>query len=51
MAMHRHEQDIPYATLEQAAEWFAVFRSGRVEDDERRRWQDWLAADAGHRQA
>ena len=47
----RHEQEIPYATLEQAAEWFAVFRSGRVEDDERRRWQDWLAADAGHRQA
>ena len=47
----RHELEIPYATLEQAAEWFAVFRSGRVEDDERRRWQDWLAADAGHRQA
>ena len=47
----RQEQEIPYATLVQAAEWFAVFRSGRVEDEERRRWQDWLAADAGHRQA
>lgn len=42
-------QDIPYATLEQAAEWFAVLRSGQVDDDERRRWQDWLAGDAGHR--
>jgi len=52
--MHRsHDttQDIPYATLEQAAEWFAVLRSGKVEDDERRRWQDWLASDIGNRQA
>lgn len=44
-------QDIPYATLEQAAEWYATFRSGVVDDDERRRWQDWLAQDAGNRQA
>jgi len=43
--------DIPYATLEQAAEWYATFRSGAVDDDERRRWQDWLARDAGNRQA
>lgn len=43
--------DIPYATLEQAAEWYATFRSGAVDDDERRRWRDWLAQDAGNRQA
>ena len=52
--MHRsHDatQDIPFTTLEQAAEWFAVFRSGKVEDEERRRWQDWLASDIGNRQA
>lgn len=52
--MHRSHDathDIPYATLEQAAEWYAVFRSGQVEEDERKRWQDWLARDAGNRQA
>jgi transmembrane sensor len=43
--------DIPYATLEQAAEWYATFRSGALDDDERQRWQDWLAQDAGNRQA
>ncbi|USX11596.1 FecR domain-containing protein [Oxalobacteraceae bacterium OTU3CAMAD1] len=48
---HDTTQDIPFDTLEQAAEWFAVFRSGKVEDDERRRWQDWLASDAGNRRA
>ena len=48
---HDTAQDIPFDTLEQAAEWFAVFRSGKVEDDERRRWQDWLASDAGNRRA
>ncbi|OEZ91436.1 FecR domain-containing protein [Duganella phyllosphaerae] len=50
---HEHEQEleIRYATLEQAAEWFAILRSSRVTDDERQRWQDWLAADPDHRQA
>ncbi|MBV7534701.1 FecR domain-containing protein [Duganella sp. sic0402] len=47
---HRHDA-IPFATLEQAAEWFAVFRSGKVEEDERQRWQAWLASDASHRSA
>lgn len=42
---------IPFAALEQAAEWFAVLRSGHVEEDERRRWQDWLAGDACNRDA
>lgn len=52
MGSRRHTtQEIPFATLEQAAEWFAVFRSGKAEDDERRRWQDWLSRDAGNRDA
>ncbi|WP_306396891.1 FecR domain-containing protein [Telluria beijingensis] len=44
-------QDIPYATLEQAAEWYATLRAGAVDEDERRRWQDWLAQGAGNRRA
>ncbi|MCA1323672.1 FecR domain-containing protein [Herbaspirillum sp. alder98] len=44
-------QEIPFATLEQAAEWFAVLRSGQVAQDERQRWQDWLARDAANRHA
>lgn len=44
-------RDIPYATLEQAAEWYATLRAEQVDDDERRRWQDWLARDAGNRRA
>ena len=43
--------DIPYATLEQAAEWYAALRSDAVDEDERRRWQDWLAQGAGNRRA
>lgn len=43
--------DIPYATLEQAAEWYATLRADTVDENERRRWQDWLARDAGNRQA
>lgn len=35
-------QDFEFATLEQAAEWFAVLRSGVVSDDERQRWHAWL---------
>lgn len=49
--MNVAHEAIPFAALEQAAEWYAVFRSGRVEDDERRRWQAWLAADDANRQA
>lgn len=44
-------QDIPYATLEQAAEWYATLRSDAVDEAERRRWQDWLAQGAGNRRA
>lgn len=42
---------IPFATLEQAAEWYAVLRSGQVGDDELRRWQAWLDARESNRQA
>lgn len=51
MPARTEPQDIPYATLEQAAEWYATFRAGAVDADERRRWQDWLARDAGNRHA
>lgn len=35
-------QEFEFSTLEQAAEWFAVLRSGTASDDERQRWQAWL---------
>jgi len=44
-------QDIPYATLVQAAEWYATLRADAVDEHERQRWQAWLARDAGNRQA
>lgn len=43
--------DIPYAALEQAAEWYAVLRAGDIDNAERERWRAWLAADAAHRLA
>jgi transmembrane sensor len=35
-------QECAFSTLEQAAEWFAVLRSGAASDDEKARWQAWL---------
>lgn len=35
-------QESEFATLEQAAEWFAVLRSDLVSDEERQRWHAWL---------
>lgn len=49
--MNAAHDAIPFATLKQAAEWYAVLRSGKVEDEERRRWAVWLAADEANRQA
>lgn len=40
-----------YATLEQAAEWFAVLTSGNTTEQQRRHWQNWLDARAEHRSA
>lgn len=39
------------AILNQAAEWFAILGDENTTDEERRRWQHWLAADAAHAQA
>ncbi|ENO86922.1 FecR domain-containing protein [Thauera linaloolentis] len=42
----------PGATaLQQAAEWFAVLHDNTAGEDERRRWQAWLAASAENRLA
>ena len=35
-------KEFEFSTLEEAAEWYAVFRSGMVSEEERRRWQAWL---------
>src|SRR5690606_7036304 len=35
-------QEFEFSTLEEAAEWYAVFRSGTISDEERQRWQAWL---------
>lgn len=37
--------------LEQAAEWFALLRSGEATDEEQRRWQSWLDSAQEHRTA
>lgn len=37
--------------LEEAAEWYARLQDDAADDTERRRWQDWLAADPEHAQA
>jgi len=40
-----------HQALEQAAEWFALLRSGEATPDERRRWQTWLERAQGNRTA
>lgn len=44
-------QEFEFATLEQAAEWFAVLRSGAVSDEERQQWHAWLDLREEHRLA
>lgn len=44
-------QEFEFATLEQAAEWFAVLRSGAVTDEERQQWHAWLDVREEHRLA
>ena len=44
-------QEFEFATLEQAAEWFAVLRSGAVTDEEREQWHAWLDVREEHRLA
>jgi len=38
-----------FQAMREAADWFAVLRSGGVTDDERRDWRLWLEASAEHR--
>ena len=42
---------LPHQALSQAAQWFATLNSGEAGADDRRRWQEWLAAAAEHREA
>lgn len=37
--------------MEQAAEWYALLRSGEVSNAERQQWQQWFECAAEHRQA
>lgn len=43
--------EIDFATLQQAAEWFAVLQADDVAENDRRHWQQWLASSGAHRQA
>ncbi|HCE38676.1 MAG TPA: RNA polymerase subunit sigma, partial [Alcanivorax sp.] len=36
--------------LSQAADWFALLRSGDASSEDTRRWRDWLARHPAHRQ-
>ncbi|HWK52922.1 MAG TPA: FecR domain-containing protein [Hyphomicrobiales bacterium] len=40
-----------HQVLEQAAEWYALLRSGDATDSDRTHWQAWLAQQPQHRQA
>lgn len=43
--------DLPYPVLEQAAEWYALLRSGEAAEGDRADWRVWLEADPDHRRA
>ncbi len=42
---------LPAAALHQAAEWFALLRSGEASEADRQAWQRWLDGSTDHRQA
>jgi transmembrane sensor len=42
-------RELPHATLEQAAEWYARLRDGAAGERERADWQQWLRAAEEHR--
>jgi transmembrane sensor len=50
MQLKRHS-DIDPCVLAQAAEWFALFRSGHAEHSETAQWQAWLAEHPDHQAA
>lgn len=47
----KHHSDIDPQVLAQAAEWFALFRSGQVKHSETAQWQAWLAEHPDHQAA
>ena len=54
MSALSHEPSRPepsHHAMEQAAEWFALLRSGDASQKDTARWQQWLGAEAEHRQA
>ncbi|MBD9355247.1 FecR domain-containing protein [Methylomonas albis] len=48
---HTHHSEIDPRILAQAAEWFALFRSGQVQPNETAQWQAWLVAHPDHQAA
>jgi len=40
--------DVPDAILKQAAEWYALLRSGQVSAQDQQRWRNWLNASPQH---
>lgn len=52
MLQERHDSMSPsYATLQQAAEWFAMLHAGEFDAQQRAAWQAWLEQDNTHRMA
>lgn len=45
------QADGPFSAREQAAEWFALLRSGEATNVDRSQWEAWLAASEEHRNA
>jgi transmembrane sensor len=48
---NKHHPDIDPRILAEAAEWFALFRSGGAKPSETTQWQTWLAEHPHHRAA
>lgn len=48
---HKRHSDIDPRVLTQAAEWFALFRSGHAQLSETAQWQAWLAEHPDHQAA
>ncbi|AEG01113.1 FecR domain-containing protein [Methylomonas methanica] len=48
---HKRHSDIDPRVLAQAAEWFALFRSGQVHQSETAEWQAWLVEHPDHQAA
>lgn len=45
------QPDLPHQAMEQAAEWFALLRSGEATATDRAQWQAWLNSSAENEQA